>query len=173
MPLTDTALRAAKPLDKPQKLFDGNGLFLFISPHDTKSWRVKYHFQGREKLLTLGTYPQLSLKEAREACAAAKKQLSGGVDPKAEKKLRAKSLQTTFEAMAREWHTNQAAIWTENYAKDVMERIAKNFPYLGKRPIAEITPPELLAVLRKEEFFGIAKFFLPFQQSQELMDERR
>ena len=57
MPLTDTPLRAVKPLDKPQKLFDGNGLFLFISPHGTKSWRVKYHFQGREKLLTLGTYP--------------------------------------------------------------------------------------------------------------------
>ena len=155
MPLTDTALRAVKPLDKPQKLFDGNGLFLFISPHGTKSWRVKYHFQGREKLLTLGTYPQLSLKEAREACAAAKKQLSGGIDPGAEKKLRAKSLQTTFEAVAREWHTNQAAVWTENYAKDVMERIAKNiFPYLGNRPIAEITPPELLSVLRKIELRG-------------------
>lgn len=155
MPLTDTAIRAVKPLDKPQKLFDGNGLFLFVAPSGTKSWRVKYHFQGREKLLTLGTYPQLSLKEAREACIAAKKQLSGGVDPSAEKKLRAKSLQTTFEAVAREWHSNQVAIWTENYARDVMERIAKNiFPYLGNRPIAEITPPELLAVLRKIEIRG-------------------
>ncbi len=84
-----------------------------------------------------------------------KKQLSGGVDPSAEKKLRAKSLQTTFEAVAREWHSNQTAIWTENYARDVMERIAKNiFPYLGNRPIAEITPPELLAVLRKIEIRG-------------------
>ena len=73
MPLTDTAIRAVKPLDKPQKLFDGNGLFLFVAPSGTKSWRVKYHFQGREKLLTLGTYPQLSLKEAREACIATKK----------------------------------------------------------------------------------------------------
>lgn len=75
--LTDTAIRGVKPASKPQKLFDGNGLFLFIAPSGAKSWRVKY-FQGREKLLTLGTYPQLSLKEAREACAAAKKQLSGG-----------------------------------------------------------------------------------------------
>ncbi len=90
------------------------------------------------------------MKEAREACIAAKKQLSGGVDPSAEKKLRAKSLQTTFEAVAREWHSNQTAIWTENYARDVMERI----PYLGNRPIAEITPPELLAVLRKIEIRG-------------------
>ncbi|WP_291358138.1 integrase arm-type DNA-binding domain-containing protein [Desulfovibrio sp.] len=137
------------------KLFDGNGLFLFISPHGTKSWRVKYHFQGREKLLTLGTYLLLSLKEAREACAAAKKQLSSGVDPGAEKKLRAKSLQTPFEAVAREWHANQNAVWTKNYAKDVMERIAKDiFPYLGNHPIAEITPPELLSVLRKIEICG-------------------
>lgn len=155
MPLTDTAIRAAKPLDKPQKLFDGNGLFLFISTHGTKSWRVKYKFQGREKLLTLGTYPELSLKEAREACAVAKKQLAAGTDPSAEKKLKAKSLQTTFEAVAREWHANQTDVWTKNYAKDVMERIDKNiFPYLGNRPIAEITPPELLAVLRKIEIRG-------------------
>lgn len=99
--------------------------------------------------------PRLFLKEAREAGIAAKKQLSGGVAPSAEKKLRAKSLQTTFEAMAREWHSNQTAIWTENYARDVVEQIAKNiFPYLGNRPIAEITPPELLAVLRKIEIRG-------------------
>lgn len=74
----------------------------FVAPSGTKSWRVKYRFHGREKRLTLGTSPQLSLREARKACIAAKKQLSGGVDPSAEKKLRAKSLQTTFEAVARE-----------------------------------------------------------------------
>ena len=155
MPLTDSAIRAIKPLDKPQKLFDGNGLFLFVAPSGTKSWRVKYYFQGREKLLTLGTYPQLSLREAREACLVAKKQVSTGLDPCAEKKGKAKCVQATFEAVAREWHANQAAVWTEGYAKDVMERIARNiFPYLGNRPIAEITPPELLAVLRKIEIRG-------------------
>jgi hypothetical protein len=63
MSLTDTAVRGAKPTDKPQKLFDGNGLFLFVAPSGTKSWRVKYRFQGREKLLPLGTCPQLSLKK--------------------------------------------------------------------------------------------------------------
>ena len=78
MPLIDTAVRGVKPANKPQKLFDGNGLCLYVAPSGTKSWRLKYRFQGREKLLTLGTYPQLSLKEAREACAAAKKQLGGG-----------------------------------------------------------------------------------------------
>ena len=153
--LTDTAIRGAKPNDKPLKLFDGNGLFLFVAPNGTKSWRVKYRIQGREKLLTLGTYPTLSLKEAREACMEAKKQTSGGVDPSLEKKVRARSVHTTFEAVAREWHENQKPTWTPGYAKDVMERIEKNvFPLLGSRPIGEISPPELLAVLRKIELRG-------------------
>ena len=112
MPLTDTALRGAKPANKPQKLFDGNGLFLFVAPSGTKSWRLKYRFQGHEKLLTFGTYPQLSLKEAREACTDAKKQLSGGTDPSAEKKLNTRSAQTSFETVAREWHANQTSGWT-------------------------------------------------------------
>ena len=153
--LTDTAIRGAKPNDKPLKLFDGNGLFLFVAPNGTKSWRVKYRIQGREKLLTLGTYPTLSLKEAREACMEAKKQISGGVDPSLEKKVRARSVHTTFEAVAREWHENQKPTWTPGYAKDVMERIEKNvFPLLGSRPIGEISPPELLSILRKIELRG-------------------
>ncbi len=153
--LTDTAIRGVKPADKPQKLFDGNGLFLFVTPSGTKSWRVKYRFQGREKLLTLGTYPQLSLKEAREACADAKKQLGGGIDPSVQKKVRTRAQENTFEAIAREWHENKKSAWSENYAEDVLERIASNiFPYLGNRPVNEITPPELLSVLRKIEARG-------------------
>lgn len=152
--LTDTAIRGVKPTPKPQKLFDGNGLFLFIAPSGAKSWRVKYRFQGREKLLTLA-YPQLSLKETREACAAAKKQLSGGTDLSAEKKLKARSAQNSFEAVAREWHANQTPGWPARYAEDVLERTGKNIlPYLGSRPIADITPPELLSVLRKIEARG-------------------
>ena len=116
MPLTDTAIRGVKPTDKPQKLFDGNGLFLFVAPSGTKSWRVKYRVQGREKLLTLGTYPQLSLKEAREACVDARKQLSGGIDPSIEKKVKAKSGQTSLEAVAREWHSKQTPTWTRDFA---------------------------------------------------------
>jgi len=155
MPLTDTTIRAAKATEKAQKLFDGNGLFLFIPPSGTKSWRLKYRFQGKEKLLTLGTYPQTSLKEARERAQDARKQLDGGTDPSAEKKIKVRSLQSSFEAVAREWHENQKPTWTEGYAGDVMERIDRNiFPYLGSRPIGEITPPELLAVLRKIEGRG-------------------
>jgi hypothetical protein len=100
--LTNTAVCGAKPASKPQKLFDGNGLFLFVAPSGAKSWRVKYRIQDREKLLTLGTYPQRSLKEARETCMEAKKQISGGIDPSAEKKVRARSAHTSFGAVARE-----------------------------------------------------------------------
>ncbi len=155
MPLTDTAIRGIKPSDKSQKFFDQNGLFLFVTPSGTKSWRVKYRFQGKEKLLTLGTYPLLSLKEARDACAAAKKALLQGVDPAAAKRLNAQKALVTFEAVAREWHENQKATWTPGYAKDVLERVGNNvFPYLGSQPIDTITAPDLLAVLRKIEARG-------------------
>jgi len=155
MPLTDTTIRNAKPTDKPQKLFDGGGLFLFIPPSGAKSWRLKYRFQGREKLLTLGTYPQFSLKEARERSADAKKQLTGGIDPAAEKKAKAQSVQTSFTAVALEWLENQKSVWSEDYANMTLQRLERNiFPFLGNQPINEITPPELLAVLRKIEFRG-------------------
>ena len=155
MSLTDTTIRNVKPTDKPQKLFDGNGLFLFVAPSGTKSWRLKYRIQGREKLLTLGVYPQLSLKEAREACADAKKQLSGGIDPSVEKKVKSKCGQTSLEAIAREWHSKQTPTWSARHAEDVMERLEKNiFPFLGSQQPNDITPPQLLAVLRKIEGRG-------------------
>lgn len=116
---------------------------------------MKYRFQGREKFLTLGTYPQLSLKEARKACTAAKKQLGGGIDPSVQKKVIARAWKNTFEAIAREWHENKKFAWSECYVENVLKRIASNiFPYLGNRPINEITPPELLSVLRKIEARG-------------------
>ena len=157
MPLTDTTIRNVQPTDKPQKLFDGNGLFLFVAPGGTKSWRWKYRFQGREKLLTFGMYPQISLKEARERCAESRKLLGGGIDPSVQKKVASRAWENTFETIAREWHDNKKSAWSENYAEDTLERITSNiFPYLGNRPINEITPPELLSVLRKIEARGAA-----------------
>ncbi len=97
MSLTDTAIRGAKPKGKPQKLFDGNGLFLFIPPKGVKSWRLKYSFQGREKLLTLGTYPPLSLKEAREAATEARKLIDKGIDPMSDA-LRKRILACSFSS---------------------------------------------------------------------------
>ena len=154
--LTDTTLRAVKATEKAQKLFDGNGLFLFVSPTDTKSWRLKYRFQGKEKLLTLGTYPQTSLKEARERAADARKQLDGGIDPGEGKKEEQQAADPiTLEQVAREWYEKQLPAWSKRHSEDVMERLEKNiFPFLGDRPIAEVNAPELLTVLRRIEARG-------------------
>ncbi|WP_370809200.1 tyrosine-type recombinase/integrase [Bilophila wadsworthia] len=154
--LTDTTLRAVKATEKAQKLFDGNGLFLFVSPTDTKSWRLKYRFQGKEKLLTLGTYPQTSLKEARERAADARKQLDGGIDPGEVKKEEQQAADPiTLEQVAREWYEKQLPAWSKRHSEDVMERLEKNiFPFLGDRPIAEVNAPELLTVLRRIEARG-------------------
>ena len=149
-------MRAVKATEKAQKLFDGNGLFLFVSPTDTKSWRLKYRFQGKEKLLTLGTYPQTSLKEARERAADARKQLDGGIDPGEGKKEEQQAADPiTLEQVAREWYEKQLPAWSKRHSEDVMERLEKNiFPFLGDRPIAEVNAPELLTVLRRIEARG-------------------
>ena len=149
-------MRAVKATEKAQKLFDGNGLFLFVSPTDTKSWRLKYRFQGKEKLLTLGTYPQTSLKEARERAADARKQLDGGIDPGEVKKEEQQAADPiTLEQVAREWYEKQLPAWSKRHSEDVMERLEKNiFPFLGDRPIAEVNAPELLTVLRRIEARG-------------------
>jgi integrase len=155
MPLTDTALRAVKPLDKQQKFFDGNGLFLAVSPSGTKSWRLKYYHAGKEKLLTLGQYPVVSLKDARERAMEAKKTLSTGKDPSVEKKHKKLLQQNSFELLAREWHEKQSPVWSPAYAQNTMRRLVKYlFPHIGMRPIADISGPELLAVLRKRETHG-------------------
>ncbi len=144
MPLTDTAIRALKPAEKAQKISDGNGLYLLVTPGGKKHWRFRYFIQGRENMLSLGAYPEVSLKEARERCADARKQVSAGTDPSVAKKAKTQALQTTFEKVAMEWLENQKAVWSPGYIKMTGQRLAKNiFPFLGSRPISEITPPEL------------------------------
>lgn len=155
MPLTDTALRAAKPTEKAQKLFDGNGLYLMITPTGTKSWRLKYRFQGKEKLISLGPYPTVSLKEARERATAARKTLESGTDPSAERKREKNMTQNTFEMVAREWHAMKSAKWTASYAEATLNRMQRNlFPFIGSRPVNEVTAPEILTLLRKVEARG-------------------
>jgi len=155
MPLTDAALRAVKPTEKNQKLFDGNGLFLLVTPRGVKNWRLKYRFQGKEKLISLGHYPLVSLKEARERATAARKSLDNGTDPSAQRKQEKQKAQTTFELVAREWHEVQSAKWTANYAEATLNRMQRNlFPSIGSRPVNEVTAPEILAILRKVEARG-------------------
>ena len=109
MALTDTAIRNAKPADKPIKLFDGGGLFLHVTPAGQRYWRLKYRFAGKEKLLAIGVYPEVGLKEARDRREDAKRLLGEGVDPSVERKVRkvatVERAANSFEAVAREWHT--------------------------------------------------------------------
>ncbi|MDB0507661.1 integrase arm-type DNA-binding domain-containing protein [Ralstonia solanacearum] len=159
MALTDTAIRNAKPGDKPIKLFDGGGLFLHITPAGQRYWRLKYRFAGKEKLLALGVYPRVGLKEARDRRDEAKRLLDDGVDPSVERKVRkvttAERAANSFEAVAREWYAKYAPSWSDSNAKKVMGRLENDvFPWLGGRPIVEVKAPDLLTVCRRVESRG-------------------
>ena len=161
MPLTDTAIRTAKPKDKAYKLSDGGGMYLEVSPAGGKWWRIKYRFDGKEKRISLGVYPDVTLKVARERREEARKLLAAGIDPGAHRKATkaaGEAVQAnTFEAVAREWHSIQKSRWTERHAGRVMDRLVKDlFPMLGHRPITAITAAELLAALRRKEGKGAA-----------------
>lgn len=159
MKLSDTAIKNAKPSEKPMKMSDGGGLYLEISPKGGKYWRQKYRFQGKEKRLAHGVYPDVSLKMARERCGEARRLLAEGVDPGVHKK-RLKELEkeknsNTFEAIAIEWHDKQSHVWTERHAHYVLKRLELNiFPWLGNKPIADITAKEILTAIRRIEEKG-------------------
>ncbi len=158
--LTDTEVKNAKPGPKPVKMFDGEGLFLLVQPQGGKLWRLKYRFGGKEKLLALGAYPEIKLKDARERRQTARELLAKGVDPseakKAEKATRASQSEGTFEAVAREWHKVIHTVKTsEGHAARTLIRLEQDaFPYIGTMPIAEVTAPKLLDMLRRIEGRG-------------------
>lgn len=159
MPLTDTAIRDAKPGEKPVKLADEKGLYLLIAPAGGKWWRLDYRFAGKRKTLSMGTYPEVGLKDARERRDEARKQLAQGIDPgenrKAIKAAQADRAANSFEVVAREWYTKQAPTWAGNHGDRVIRRLERDiFPWLGGRPIAEINAPELLGALRRIENRG-------------------
>jgi integrase len=159
MSLSDAKARNAKPRTKPYKIADGEGLFLLISPSGGKYWRLKYFFAGKEKLLALGVYPGISLRDARERRAQARDVLAGGNDP-GEAKKDAKRLATfksanAFEVVAREWFEKRKHEWAASSADSMLDRLEKHIlPKLGQRPIADITAPEVLAMLRVVEGRG-------------------
>ena len=158
MPLTDTKARNAKPKEKQFKLFDTEGLFLLIAPAGGKWWRFKYRFGGKEKLLSLGTYPEVGLAKARQRRDSAREQVADGIDPsQARKALKAAKAQdeNTFEVVAREWHAKFTPTWTPGHAAMILRRLELNvFPWMGARPIIDIKAPELLMVLRRIESRG-------------------
>ncbi|MBL8491129.1 MAG: integrase arm-type DNA-binding domain-containing protein, partial [Rhodocyclaceae bacterium] len=159
MPLTDAAIRTAKPTDKPQRLFDSGGLYLEVAPAGGKWWRFKYRFGGKEKRLSLGVYPDIGLKQARERRDAARKLLANGVDPgvvrKAERASRVAQAGNTFEAIAREWMATRGKEWTESYAGKTVSALERHaFPAIGAKPLVEVDAPMLLAMLRAIETRG-------------------
>ncbi len=159
MPLADTAIRNAKPGAKPAKLFDERGLFLLVTPTGGKWWRLRYKFDGKEKLLSLGVYPDVGLKEARTRRDAARKLLADDIDPgehrKATKATKVERAANSFEVVAREWYGKFAPNWAEHHGDRILRRFERDiFPWIGGRPIAEIKAPELLAVVRRIEDRG-------------------
>lgn len=159
MPLTDTAIKNAKPSDKTARLFDGGGLYLELSPTGGKWWRFKYRFAGKEKRLSLGVYPDVSLKEARQRRDDARKLLANDIDPgehrKAVKATKSERAANSFELVAREWFAKKLPSWAPSNADKILGRLEKDaFPWLANRPISEITSPEMLKVLRRIEERG-------------------
>lgn len=159
MPLTDTAIKNAKPSDKTTRLFDGGGMYLEIAPTGGKWWRLKYRYGGKEKRLSLGVYPDVSLKDARQRRDDARKLLANDTDPgenrKAVKAAKSDRAANSFEVVAREWFSKNSANWTESHGSRIIRRLERDiFPWIGGRPIAEIKAQELLAVLRRIEERG-------------------
>jgi len=157
--LTDTKIRSLKGREKQYKVSDGRGLFLVITPTSSKYWRFRYRFVNREKSLAIGIYPDVSLAEARNKAHEARKMLANDIDPGADKqnKKRARKLAAanTFESIAREWYQKNATKWVESHGGRIWNRLEKDvFPYVGRRPITELSAPEILTVLQRIESRG-------------------
>ena len=159
MALTELAVKNAKPKDRLYKLSDSGGLFLLVHPNSGKYWRLAYRFAGKQKTLALGVYPDISLLEARERRDAARKLLSNGADPgdikKAQKAAVVALEESSFELVAREWFSKHKPNWAATHSDKIIRRLENDvFPWLGARPIGEITAPELLTVMHRVESRG-------------------
>ncbi|MGO8719660.1 MAG: tyrosine-type recombinase/integrase [Acidobacteriaceae bacterium] len=159
MPLTNTTIRNVKPGKKSVKLFDERGLYLEVSPSGGRWWRLKYRFEGKEKRLSLGVFPDVSLKDARDRRDAARKLLADGIDPsenrKAQKSAHAERAANSFEVVAREWFAKYSANWAVSHSDRIVRLFERDiFPWIGGRSIAEIAAPDLLTVVRRIESRG-------------------
>ncbi len=155
--LSDIKIKSLKPKDKSYNVTDEKGLSIEISPQGGRWWRFKYRFDGKQKRLSLGIYPEVSLKQARERRDEFRRQIADGIDPaEARKALKhSRGEHNSFEAVAREWHSKQKHTWSDDHADRTLTRLEKNvFPWMGTKIVNEITSPELLAVLRRVESRG-------------------
>lgn len=180
MPLNDATARTAKPREKPYKLSDEKGMYLLVNPNGSKWWRLKYRFAGKEKLLSLGVYPSVTLRMARAKrdgdsslrpdglprqkqnepkLVGARELIAMGIDPSVNRQAHKATVfgqaESSFEIVAREWHSKTSSKWSKGHGAKILKRLENDvFPWLGKRPIASITAQELLACLRKMETRG-------------------
>ena len=159
MALTATAVKNAKPRAKQYKMADGGGLFLLVTPKGGKWWRYKYRFNKKEKLLALGTYPDVSLKDVRDLHEKSRKLLAKGIDPseakKAAKAIGVEQAENSFQAVAIEWITKFSPNWSPDHAKRITCRMESDiFPWLGSLPINQIGSSEILKTLRRIESRG-------------------
>lgn len=162
MTLTVVEIKNAKPKEKPYKMADEKGLYLLINPNGSKLWKCKYRFAGVEKKLSFGAFPDVSLSAAREARDDARRQLTNAIDPgilkNSIKRSKKVANENSFEAIAREWHAKFTPQWSKNHGERILIRLEQNiFPWIGKRPINEVTAPEILSALRRIENRGAVK----------------
>ena len=160
MKLTARQVDTSRPKDKPYKLSDGGGLYLLVNPNGSRYWRLKYRIGGKEKLLALGVYPDITLAEARQKRADAKKVLAAGGDPgqekQEEKQAKEQAVANSFERLAMEWHSHKSTSWSEGYAEHLLMYLKKDiFPFIGQKAITDISQVEMLNVLRKMEQRGV------------------
>ena len=159
MPLTDTILRNLKSTEHVQKKFDGGGLYIHISVTGGKLWRLAYRFGGKQKTLYIGSYPAISLKDARQKRDEAKELLAKGIDPVVQRKavkaaVRAEET-NSFEVIAREWHNKHKNSWKSSHSDKILVKLEKDiFPIIGAMSINDITAPKLLDALRRIEARG-------------------
>jgi integrase len=155
-PLTDRQVKSAKPQAKDTKLYDGNGLFLLVTKTGGKLWHFKYRFEGKEKKLTFGSYPQVSLVDARSQREKARIQVAKGVDPGIIKKAIRDAVfakgENSFEVVAQEWHSKFSKSWSSSHAETTIRRLKLHvFPFIGSKPIQEINASDVLSVLNRIE----------------------
>ena len=157
--LTDKAIKALKPKQKPYKAADGLGLYLSVQPNGSRLWRFKYRFAGKEKLAALGAYPEIGLADARARRDELRRLHAGGVDPvayrRAADEARVAAAENSFKVLADEWFDKKSPGWVPKHSVKIRERLKHDvYPWLGTRPIAEVTATEVLAVLRRIEERG-------------------
>lgn len=155
----DITFRNAKPETKAYKISDEKGLFMHVTPQGNKYWRLKYRFGGKEKLLALGVYDDVTLAKAREKRDEARRLLADGIDPGEHKKVMKQVANersaNSFEVVAREWFVKYSSNWVKSHADKIMQRFLRDiFPWIGNKPITEVTPPVLLSVIRRIEERG-------------------